>query len=83
MTSLSAQKICDETEVILDAKRLQEEALRRSFRHYAEPWDETGRKSAKVKEKLLNWPGQRYQKQKLPERVGHSACFGGGRMVEE
>ena len=32
---------CDEVQVILEAKKLQEQSLRTSFRQDAELWDET------------------------------------------
>ena len=44
MTSKSGERMCDEADVILEAKRIQEEALGSSFRQDAEIWDETRRK---------------------------------------
>ena len=48
------RKICEETEVILEATRIQEEARTSSFRDDAERWDETRRKNATVSDKLGN-----------------------------
>ena len=43
------RNICDDAEVILEAKRFLERERRRSFHHDAEDWDETGRTLEKVK----------------------------------
>ena len=48
------RKFCEETEDILKAKRIHEEAHKRTFRQDAEMWDETIRKSATVSGKLRN-----------------------------
>ena len=43
--------ICDEAEVIMEAKRVQDEELKSSFRL---AWDETGRTNDRVSKKLWN-----------------------------
>ena len=48
------RKICEETEVILEATRIQEEARISGFREDAELWDETRRKMQQVSDKMEN-----------------------------
>ena len=47
--------ICDEADVILEAKRSQEETPRRSFQKEGEIWNETRRKHENISEKLCNF----------------------------
>ena len=84
MTLQSGEKICDEAEVILEAKRVQEREHGRGFRHDAEVRDETGRNSEKADEKTVNVrPGQQNLKQELPEQLGHGARFDSGKWVDD
>ena len=46
------RKICEETEVILEATRIQEEARTSGFRQDAEMWDETRRK---MQQSVTRW----------------------------
>ena len=46
------RKVCEETEVILEATRIQEEARISSFRQGAEMWDETRRK---MQQSVTRW----------------------------